>query len=279
MQSNNTVTDAPVVQKVRYRTYYKGIPPRPTKLEVPGWAGEKHWKSGQPWHCKPFIDAVTYGLELLYPFDKEVRVTAKNGESKFEYEGEWTEQSFPFMNFAPNHFGFTSSLDIKTEKGFGTMILPHPRLFTDMTGTVPLPVQGMLESDWWPKIFFIAFKAPVEGQEYVFRKDEGIAQFIFLPKNIEYDLAPMTEQEANQRANCEAFLTKYEKNISTRTWNDGSNNVFDNKYKVLSNYAKRGQLNAFLESVKQKTDSNDKALADKRRNRMKRRVLIGQRKW
>lgn len=77
-----------MVQKIgiKYRTWFKGVAPRPIRLEIPGWAGEKNWESGQPWHCKPFVDGATYGLELIYPYDTEVAVVSKNGVSEFLFE-------------------------------------------------------------------------------------------------------------------------------------------------------------------------------------------------
>lgn len=58
---------------VLWRTRHKGLPPRPIKLQIPGWAGHdlNHGDGAtpQPWHCPPFVDGSTYGLELLYPFD------------------------------------------------------------------------------------------------------------------------------------------------------------------------------------------------------------------
>ena len=63
---------------VRWRTNHKGIPPRPIKLEIPGWSGRdlRHddGATPQPWHCPPFVDGSTYGLELVYPFDAECAV-------------------------------------------------------------------------------------------------------------------------------------------------------------------------------------------------------------
>src|SRR6185436_6341020 len=62
---------------LKYRTWFKGTPPRQIKLEVPGWSGDKNWDVGQAWHCKPYNDGSTYGLELLYPFDTECTVSTK----------------------------------------------------------------------------------------------------------------------------------------------------------------------------------------------------------
>lgn len=231
---------------LRYRTWFKGLPPRPIKLEIPGWAGEKNWDVGQPWHCKPFRDGSTYGLELVYPFDTEVTVSTKNGELVFT--GDFTEEKKiapgqdwerPFSSFAPYHFGFTSSLDIQTDEGYGTMILPHPRYYTDRTGTVPLVVGGMIESDFWPRVFFIVFKSPLEGQTYIFRKGEPYANLMFVPKNVKYNIDHMTQEEEKSRQDMEKILADFPQAIATNTWKTKDGETFDNKYKVLSSIAKQ----------------------------------------
>ena len=61
--------------QVKYRSFTPGLNPRRTKLEVPGWGGERQpRKDGsmeQAWHCLPFSEAVRYGIELFYPYENE----------------------------------------------------------------------------------------------------------------------------------------------------------------------------------------------------------------
>ena len=225
---------------IKFRTWAKGQPPTRIKLEVPGWGGNKQASNAQPWHCKPFIDGATYGLEIVYPFDTEVTVTSDgNGVCNFEMESnkEWDTygMSTPFVSFAPFHFGFTSSLDIKTEEGYGILVLPHSRFFTDVKGEVPVPSIGLIESDWWPNIFFIAFKAPLLNQKYIFKKGEGIAQILVVPKKINYNICKMDSKEEQERIELENQLRKFGNRIYTRKWKDDKGNAFENKYKVLSN--------------------------------------------
>jgi hypothetical protein len=49
----------------------------------------------------------------------------------------------------------------------GGPVVPLGGLFTDASGTVPCAVPGLIESDWWPRIFFIVFKAPAPGQQVI----------------------------------------------------------------------------------------------------------------
>ncbi|MFZ8477729.1 hypothetical protein ACO1MN_15820, partial [Staphylococcus aureus] len=76
---------------------------------------------------------------------------------------------------------------------------PHPRYYTDDTGTVPLCVPGHIQGEWWSKIFFVVFKAPSPGQKHVFKKGEPYGQILVLPKKMTYSVTKMTEQEAADR--------------------------------------------------------------------------------
>ena len=59
--------------EIKYRTWGRGLPPRPIKLDIPGWAGQPYKMQNdsipQPWHCLPFISASIYGLELIWNFE------------------------------------------------------------------------------------------------------------------------------------------------------------------------------------------------------------------
>src|SRR5581483_5793386 len=116
----------------------KGLPPRQIRLQIPGWAGDSHdhgdGAKPQPWHCPPWVDGSTYGLELIYPFDTECHVVNDNGEIKFigDFSPEQpTGIKFPpFMTFAPGHYGYTSALDIQVPDDHVLRIEPHPRFYT-----------------------------------------------------------------------------------------------------------------------------------------------------
>lgn len=244
--------------EIKYRLWAKGIPPKPIKLEIPGWAGShnKHetGHSSQPWHCVPFIDASCYGLELLYPFDTECIVNNKDGnitfEGDFTNECIWSEKpSPPFTRFSANHFGFTSSLDLLIPEDHVIRVEPHPRFFTDMTGTCPIAVPGHIHR-WWGRIFFIAFKAPLIGQSYIFKKNEPYAQILIVPQKVDYQIEPMTEEEAKLRSKRESRIATLAKQICKKSWTDDAGNCFDDKYKqLLAIYNKSGEsgIDAFLD--------------------------------
>jgi hypothetical protein len=272
--------------EVKYRTWYKGIPPKPIKLEIPGWAGDSHGhKDGDrpmPWHCIPFVEASTYGLELLYPFAVECHV--KNVGGKIVFEGDWDKeqppndvQFPPFLSFAPGHFGFTSSMDIEAPPGHIIRLEPHPRLYTDTTGTVPLAVAGHIQSEWWPKIFFVVFKSPLPGQEYIFREGEPYAQILILPRKVTYSVKEMSQQEKDVRLRRDHYISQHRTKIANHSWFDYLNNNFDDKYKVLSQiYAKEGVagVDRFLEEINAKTHMETEEKKEIGRQKFKRKLII-----
>ncbi len=232
--------------KIKYRTWFKNLPPRKIKAEIPGWAGNSLGHSDgdkpQPWHCIPFVEGSLYGLELVYPFDSECRVTRTTLSTEFncDFSKEWDEKktrkkSPPFSSFAPFHYGMTSCLDIEPPKGYVLRLEPHPRFFTDITDTVPIAVSGHIHP-WWSQIFFVVFKAPSIGQTHIFKKGEPYAKILIVPEKITFDIKEMSEQEAYKRARRADFISKNADKIAKNSWKDYKGNTFNDKYRQL-NYA------------------------------------------
>jgi hypothetical protein len=252
--------------ELKYRKWYKGIPPRPIKLQIPGWAGDSHGHDDgdkpQPWHCPPFVDGSTYGLELIYPFETECRV--KNIDGRAIFEGRWEDEPSPdgttfppFLQFAPGHYGFTSSLDIKCPPDYVIRIEPHPRFYTDTTGTVPVTVCGHIQGDWWPKVFFVVFRSPRPGETHIFRKGEPYAQILVVPRRVLYSVKEMDHAEMAKRNVRDGRIAKYGKVIAKNAWSDHKSQGFDDKYKVLSSiYAKGGEaaVDRYLEEVEKEEE-------------------------
>ena len=250
---------------VKYRTWTKAVPPQKIKLDVPGWSGE-NWYRGDgakpmPWHCTPFVDGSTYGLELIYNFDSECHVKNINGKVTFEGdfagESEWIQKkqqpeedpNTPFMMFAPGHYGHTSGVDLLPPEGHCLRIEPHPRFFTDTSGTVPIAVPGHIQR-FWPKIFFIAFKAPLPGQTHIFRKGEAMCSVLIVPEVARYDLQEMSPEEKANRQEIDTGIATHAGDICKHSWKDHVGNTFDDKYKVLKQCHSKGGLDAVEEKVK-----------------------------
>ena len=228
----------------------KEAPPRPVKLQIPGWSGDNlnhgDGATAQPWHCPPFVDGSTYGLELVYPFNAECSVSIRDNRLHIE-RGDFSAEMHPsmkeppFKQFAPQHYGFTSSLDLLVPDDMIVRVEPHPRFFTDTTGTCPCAVPGHIHTAFWPRIFFVVFKAPWPGQTHVFRKGEPYAQILVLPRKTLYDVKHMSEEQAVARERMSSYVNECSKEISKHRWVDDQGQSFDDKYKVLqAAFLKRG---------------------------------------
>jgi len=257
--------------EIKYRLWHKGVPPRQIKLQIPGWSGEQNSHTDgdkpQPWHCPPFVDGATYGLELYYPFETECHVRLVDG--KVVFEGDFDKDQIqcpdvklpPFMSFAPGHFGMTSALDIQVPTGYVLRTEPHPRYYTSECNTVPCCIPGHIQTEWWPKFFFVVFKNPLPGQTIIFRQGEPYGQILIISKKISYDIKEMTLGESLERADCDNKINKYCKRFVKNDWHDHLGHNFDDKYKVLSSIcSKHGadSVKDFIKSVAKKIEEKKK---------------------
>jgi len=254
----------PVRIELSYRAWNQAQPPRRIKLGIPGWAGEDtpaaDGAQPQPWHCRPFVDAASYGIELVYGFETECRVTrGEDGAIRFDgdFSGEIARAKgagqdlvVPFGTFAPHHYGMTSALDVMPPPGHVLRIEPHPRFFTDMTGTVPAAVPGHIER-FWPRMFFVVFKSPAVGETHVFRPGEPFAQLLVVPAQATYALSPMPEEQAEDRRTQDRQMTSLGYLLAKNLWHAGNGYWFDDKYKQLLRIYRAGGLDGVREHLRQ----------------------------
>jgi hypothetical protein len=246
--------------EVKYRAYYLGAPPSPIKPKIPGWAGDDRGHSdgseAQPWHCLPFVEGSTYGYEFLYPYRTECRVVNSNG--RLVFEGDFSQEDWdmsedgspigpgkpkkttaPMMNFSEGHYGMSSLIDLDPPEGYAIRTEPHPRFYTDKTGTCPIMVVGHLQR-WWSNVFFVVFKAPRDGEAHIFRHNEPCGQFLFVPQDLKCRFSPMSPEEVARRERRQFEISS--KKIETKSWRSDKGYSFTNKYKVLSAaYQKHGE--------------------------------------
>jgi tetratricopeptide (TPR) repeat protein len=230
--------------QIKYRTAGKALPPQPIRLDIPGWAGSAEQKKEngsepQPWHCAPFSEAAICGLELLYQYDTECHII-NDGELRID----WDYAKEPggvlgrdeFTDTAPKpskFFLFATSVDLQAPPGYVLRTEPHPRFFTDTTGTVPLAVSGHVRSEWWAKKLFVAFKAPPPGQRHIFRKGEPYVQILFVPQHTTYQPTRMTAEEEAQRVEVEEGILLAKSHLATHVWHNPDGLEFNDHYKAL----------------------------------------------
>jgi hypothetical protein len=116
---------------------------------------------------------------------------------------------------------------------------PHPRFYTDTTGTVPIAVPALLRTEWWPMISFVVFKVPLAGQTHIFRPGEPMLQLLVLPVTADFTLVPMDEEEAAEREMRSRRIHASRPTLAEHsTWTSDTDTVFDGTYRHLLRAAK-----------------------------------------
>lgn len=234
------------MQQVKVRIHEQKLAPRRTKLEIPGWAGKpeprRDGSQEYVWHCQPFSEGAQYGIELFYPHEGEVRVTTKDGALTFSGDiGENPENGGmdpPFRNFGGTFFTYQLLLDLKLDPGFAIRTEPHPRFYTDTTGTVPIAVPALVRN-WWPMVFFCVFKAPAEGRTHIFRAGEPMLQIIVIPAEPDIELVEMPFEERAERELQARRIHESRDVLSADThWTSATKTVFDGTYRFMARAAK-----------------------------------------
>lgn len=228
---------------VKYRSFRPNLVPRRTRLEIPGWAGDEDPRADgsheQPWHCIPFSEAARAGIELLYPHEDELRVSVRDGAFAFDGDfGSSADRRPPFRSFGKDYYTYQLLLDLKVETEFALKIEPHPRFFTDTTGTVPIAVPAVLRH-WWPMIYFLVFKSPAEGYVHIFRPGEPFVQITLVQPEQKFELVEMSEEEAAERElQSERIYASRGTLAADSKWTSSSSTVFDGTYRRLYGAAK-----------------------------------------
>jgi hypothetical protein len=232
---------------LKYRVHGRRPPPRPVEMPIPGWGGEAQPRADgsheQPWHCTPFSESARYGVEVLYPFEEELRVSRFRGRVRLEADwGEPVDPDMmwpPFRPFGADYYSHQISLDLQVPAGWAIRTEPHPRYYTDPASSTPLAVPALIRSAWWPMMFFCIFKAPPKGVTHVFRKGEPFMSVIVLPAEANLDLEPMSEEEAAEREMSARRLAASRDALAEGTrWLSATNTVFDGTYRHLFRAAK-----------------------------------------
>ncbi len=227
---------------IKYRLHQPRLNPRRTRLEVPGWTGRSEPRQDgsheHAWHCLPFTEAARSGIELFYPHDGELRVARRGGELAFEGDPGPDGSRPPFRSFGREYFTYRILIDLKVDPGLAIKTEPHPRFYTDTTGTVPIAVPALIRH-WWPMIYFVVFKAPAAGQVHIFRPDEPFMQMSIVPADDRLTLIEMPEEEAAERELQSRRIYESRSTLGADSqWTSSTNTVFDGTYRRLLAAAK-----------------------------------------
>lgn len=234
------------MREVKIRYSEPGLAPRRTKMEIPGWAGDRSPRADnsteQVWHCAPFSEGAQYGIEIFYPYKNELRVTTESGKLRLDGDfGPAPETGVmwpPFRNFGDRFFTYQLLLDLYPGEGWAVRTEPHPRFYTDMTGTCPIAVPALVRN-WWPMLFFMVFKSPAEGQTHIFRPGEPMAQILIIPETAEFELVEMSEEEQAERELRSVRIQNARTTLLADTrWASSTHTVFDGTYRHMLRAAK-----------------------------------------
>jgi hypothetical protein len=78
------------------------------------------------------------------------------------------------------------------------------------------------------------FKAPPEGRFHVFRPGEPFMQMLFVPVEPQFELAPMTEEEAAEREMRGRRIHASRDTLGKDSnWTSATNTVFDGTYRRI----------------------------------------------
>jgi hypothetical protein len=235
------------MHEVRYRLFDPRLAPRRTRLEMPGWAGQPEPRADgsheQAWHCAPFSEGAQYGIEIFYPYDNELHVSRRAGALVFDGAfGPAPDEDLvwpPFRSFGADFYSYQLLLDLKVGPDWAVRTEPHPRFYTDTSGTAPIAVPALLRTEWWPMISFVIFKAPAEGATHIFRPGEPMLQIIVLPVIADFALAAMDEEEAAEREMRGRRIHNSRPSLAAdSTWTSRTDTVFDGTYRHLLRAAK-----------------------------------------
>jgi len=73
------------------------------------------------WHCLPFSEGAQYGIELFYPYQNELHVTATEGRLIFDGDfGPSPDEDLqwpPFRTFGERFYTYQILLDLKVGEG------------------------------------------------------------------------------------------------------------------------------------------------------------------
>jgi Flp pilus assembly protein TadD len=257
---------------VKYSTSSKALPPQRIRMEIPGWGGSpekmEDGNLAQPWHCLPFVEASTYGLELIYQYETECQIVNDNGLVRIEWDyakepgGELTGGEFVtfFPKEASKRYLFNTRLDVQAPPGYVIRTETHPRFYVDDTGTVPPVIAAHVQSEWWPRKLFVVFKSPPPGQRHIFRKGEPYAQILFVPQKVSYEPVRMTEEEDQRRREQERLVDVAKTQIATNVWHNSSGHQLSNHYKMLASAFTRDGAAGVEQTIKTAAERHEQSL-------------------
>lgn len=184
--------------------------------------------SAAPVQCKPFLDAVSHGFELLYAWRLGIQIwfdgVLRYGNSFFGGAEEGVDIA-PISRFGPHHFGIGTGYTFSTHPGIGTLFMPH-RLYQLQA------VPGLVETWWYPKPVFLVFPLPEEGCLWRIEPGEVLARGVLVQAG-QTTIAPMNAIEQSSLRRRRAVYVQEEQR-DKGLWRSDTGSFFSHQYKLDS---------------------------------------------
>src|SRR5271167_499447 len=112
-----------------YSAYAKALPPQAIRMAGVKWGGPpekmEDGSEPQPWHCLPFVEGSTYGLELIYPYETECQVVHDGATIRIDFDyanepgGGLSDSEFKAFSpvRAAKYYLFNTRLDLQPPPG------------------------------------------------------------------------------------------------------------------------------------------------------------------
>ncbi len=157
--------------RLKYRPLFDNFPP--LQRVKPIIAAEHRHRAKQspppalPLHCKPWVDASSYGVLLTFPYKTTLTIYGRPDASPtFTMSPASTQLIYGPLGqmFSKEHFSLGSGYWFKTDPGVGIFTNHLPDGYQSRSRLVP----GLVECWRYPKRLFVVFRAPAPGETIKF---------------------------------------------------------------------------------------------------------------
>lgn len=229
--------------KIRYEPLYTNFPAlMPVKPHIPARDRELARQTpppALPLHCKPWLDAGSYGLLLTFPYKARVTITDTGSHPPdIQMSPRSAERIYSRVaySFARGHFGLSSGYWLKTDPGIGVFTNHLPYGYPAGRSLVP----GLVETWRYPKNIFIVFKCPENGASMTFEYGDPLC--VLMPVTCQPVVGErMTETDLEEFRGERERWREHLAEHPELAWTSSEGESFTHLYKVMGRRARAGE--------------------------------------
>jgi hypothetical protein len=223
--------------KIKYSPLFSSFPPlerlKPSISADDRQAARLSPPPALPQHCKPWVDANSYGLLIRFPYKVRLSLSIDSSGSTvvtFKPAGaQLVYKKIVQTSFSRTHFGLDCGYLFKTDPGIGLYTGTLPSGYEQKGRLLP----GLVETWWYPKNLFLVHALPSPRETLVF--EEGDPLCVLMPvlcENIEGEL--MTPEEVLETTERRSAMSRYLEHHPELRWTSAEGETFSHIYKVFS---------------------------------------------